>query len=43
MPEAVNTRCLSQLHGCTRYAEWMPLVNRLNLKETSTGEVKLLQ
>jgi hypothetical protein len=41
VPEAVNTRCLAQFHGCTRYAELMPLVKQLNLEETSTGEVKL--
>jgi hypothetical protein len=41
LPEAVNTRCLAQLHGCTRYAEFMPLVKQLNLEETSAGEVKV--
>jgi hypothetical protein len=40
LPEAVNTRCLSQLHGCTRYVELVPLVKQLNLEETSAGEVK---
>ncbi len=43
IPEAVNTRCLSRLRGCTRYAELMPLVKELNLEETSAGEVKLRQ
>jgi hypothetical protein len=41
VPEAVNTHCFVQLHGCTRYAELVPLVKQLNLEETSAGEVKL--
>jgi hypothetical protein len=41
VPEAVNTHCFIQLHGCTRYAEMVPLVKQLNLEETSAGELKL--
>lgn len=31
MPEAVQTACLSRLHGCTTYDELIPLAKGLNL------------
>jgi hypothetical protein len=31
MPEAIQTACLSRLHGCSSYDELMPLARGLNL------------
>jgi hypothetical protein len=31
MPEAVQTACLSRMHGCSSYEELMPLARGLNL------------
>jgi len=31
MPEAIQTACLSRLHGCSSYEELMPLAKGLNL------------
>ncbi|MGZ4846135.1 MAG: hypothetical protein ACXVJ1_15615 [Candidatus Angelobacter sp.] len=32
MPEAVQTACLSRLHGCNTYAELLPVTKNLNLE-----------
>jgi hypothetical protein len=32
IPEAVNSECLSRLHGCNTYAELMPITKELNLE-----------
>ena len=32
MPEAVNSACLSRLHGCNTYADLMPITKELNLE-----------
>ncbi len=34
IPEAVNSECLSRLHGCNTYADLMPLTKELNLEAT---------
>jgi hypothetical protein len=34
MPEAVNSTCLSRLHGCNTYAELMPITKDLDLRAT---------
>ena len=34
LPEAVNSECLSQMHGCNTYAELMPITKDLNLDAT---------
>jgi hypothetical protein len=31
MPEAIQTACLSRLHGCSTYEELTPLARELNL------------
>ena len=31
MPEAIQTACLSRLHGCSTYDELTPLARELNL------------
>jgi hypothetical protein len=31
MPEALQTACLSRMHGCSTYNELMPLARGLNL------------
>jgi hypothetical protein len=37
LPEAVNVQCLSQRHGCTHYAELVPLLRELPFVETPAG------
>ncbi len=34
IPEAVNSECLSRLHGCNTYAELMPVTKYLDLEAT---------
>jgi len=35
VPDAVNSACLSRLHGCNTYAELMPITKNLNLEADS--------
>ena len=32
MPQSSNVNCLSRLHGCNTYAEFMPMAKELNLE-----------
>jgi hypothetical protein len=36
MPEAIQTACLSRLHGCSSYDELMPLARGLNLDDIAS-------
>lgn len=42
MPELVNAQCWSRLHGCSTYAELIPLSQSVNLQKIS-GTVKPIQ
>jgi len=35
MPEAAQSACLSRLHGCNTYDEFMPLAKELNAEATA--------
>ncbi|MGC2695130.1 MAG: hypothetical protein WA738_05000 [Candidatus Angelobacter sp.] len=41
IPQAVNSECLSRLHGCANNAEFVPLVKQLKLEETPAGLMTL--
>jgi hypothetical protein len=43
LPQAINSQCLSRLHGCASNAEIMPLMKELNLEESPAGAVTLRQ
>ncbi len=36
IPQAINAQCWSRLHGCSTYAELVPLSQRVNLEEISS-------
>jgi len=43
MPQAVNARCWARLHGCSTYAELVPVTQGMNLEEAAANTTNLLK